>query len=268
MTRTERRLLTQGLRLPLGSVVLAMTLTACSVAADPGSDFAEPSAAALASQRAIKDEVVASDDPAGELPLPPQVLWDHLATGNLPGALSLGEAVADSDLIVVGRWIDLERGDPYWTPENETVGWFAVAVIEVDSLIQGSLPDARSQTIRVPFLLSFGLVGSVYPEKEFDAVDRALPKDPAVLFLWSWSKSLALAGSDVPGTEVPDWVKGLNRPDIYRTIGTDGALPLEDGSVSDVVYEFDMPRWRIDLAGQKLDTIVTRVMAAAEPTAP
>ncbi len=195
--------------------------------------------------------------------LPPQSHWDRLATGNLPGALSLGGAAAISDLIVVGRWVGPERGESYWTPENETVGWFAVAVIKVDTLIQGTLPDTAVHTIRVPFLLSFGRVGSVYPEKDYETIDRARPEDPAVLFLQSWSSYFRRGGVDVP-----DWVKGLVRPDIYRTIGSDGALPLEGGSVSDVTFEFDMPQWRLDLAGKNLDTLITKVVAAEQPAAP
>lgn len=236
-------------------LAMALALSACSVASDPGSETSGLAPTPLVSQPAIEDEDVATDRPAGESSsLPPQSRWDRLATGTLPGAVSLDGATAISDLIVVGRWVGLELGESYGTPENETVEWFAVAVIEVDTLIQGSLPAASSKTIRVPFLLSFGLVGSSYPDKDFKDVDEARPDDPAVLFLQSWSSYFARAGG-----EVPDWVQGLDRADIYRTIGTDGALPLEDGSVSDLVFEFDMPEWRLDLAGKPLDDVISRI---------
>lgn len=250
--------------MPIGSALLALALSACSAATDPGGETSGISPTPSVSQPAIKDEVLANDDPLGETSaLPPQSRWDRLATGNLPGAVSLGGAAAISDLIVVGRWVGLERGESYGTPENETVEWFAVAVIEVDTLIQGSLPDAATKAIRVPFLLSFGLVGSMYLEKDYQTIDRARPEDPAVLFLQSWSSYFARAGGDVP-----DWVKGLDRADIYRTIGLDGALPLVGGRVSDIAFENDMPGWRLDLAGKAMDEVTAQIVAAGAPETP
>jgi hypothetical protein len=38
--------------------------------------------------------------------------------------------------------------------------------------------------------------------------------------------------------------------------------------VSDVIFEFDMPRWRLNLAGTDLDTIVNGIVAPGATAVP
>lgn len=196
-------------------------------------------------------------------PLPPQSAWDRLATGGSNGATSLPEATSFADLVLVGRWAGSERFGSLGDPGDAQLGHYAVAVIRVDRLIHGALPPGCVDLVRVPFLLEFGSAGSPYPESAFTALERTRPEDPAMLFLRSWAGTWDRAGG-----ELPEWVAPLDRYDIYRTIGLDGALPLEDGSVSDVVFENDMPVWRLDLAGKGLDAVTSQIVAAAELQGP
>ena len=155
-------------------------------------------------------------------------MWGLLSTssGTPSGAASLREAEALADLVTVGRFVGLERGDGYGAPD-EGVGWYAIALIEVESTIKGTPALGEDDLLRVPFLLTLGAPGGsspTYPEMEFGDLMRSIPRDPALLFLTTWSSYF-----DRAGTEVPDWLADLDRPDIYRTIGADGAVRVVDG---------------------------------------
>lgn len=244
-----------GLRAAAVAATIVFIFSSCSAASVPVSFSPNLIAGTLPPS---SSEVVVPNEDLDPAPRPPQVFWDRLATGNLPGALTLADATSLSDLILVGRWVGLERGALYATPSNETVEAYADALIEVDQWIKGDDSSSRTATVRVPFLLALVLPGTGYPEAAFDEIDRNRPNGPAVLFLQSWANYL-----DRGGAEVPDWIEGLDRADAFRTIGVDGALPLEDGAVSDLVYEYDMPEWRIALAGEPLDDVLSDISTAA-----
>lgn len=158
------------------------------------------------------------------------------------------DAVALSDVVAVGRFVGLERGDGYGAA-NEGVGWYAVALIEVDSTMKGTPSLSDDGLLRVPFLLALGAPGaeSAYPEKEFADLSRSIPSDPALLFLTTWA-----AYFDRAGTEVPDWLATLDRADIYRTIGTDGAVRMVDGTLEPSPYS---ETWDSTLEGQTVEDL-------------
>lgn len=192
-------------------------------------------------------------------PPPPQVAWNALAAGDLNGALSLPEAATISELVLVGRWMGMERFGSIGDPGEGLIGHYAVAVIGVDRLVRGTLPPGCVDLVRVPFLISFGAPGSDLPEVDYAAVARRRPVEPALLFLQSWAGVWDRAGG-----ELPDWVTPLDRYDLFRTIGIDGALPLVGDRVSEVVFENDMARWRLELAGRPLDEVI-KALTAVEP---
>ena len=175
----------------------------------------------------------------------PDNMWAFLSTsaGTPSGAASLQEAAALSDLVAVGRFVGLERGKGYGAPK-EGVGWYAIALIEIESTLQGSPALGDDGLLRVPFVLTLGPPGDVdpeYPDKEFGDLARSLPSDPALLFLTNWA-----AYFDRAGAEVPEWLADLDRSDIYRTIGADGAVRVVDGALQPTPYS---ETWDSTLAG-------------------
>ncbi|MBA2701229.1 MAG: hypothetical protein H0U58_05930, partial [Chloroflexi bacterium] len=101
--------------------------------------------------------------------------------------------------------------------------------------------------LRVPFLLVLGAPGSTegaYPEKEFTDLSRSIPKDPALLFLSTWASYFDRAGGGVP-----DWLADLDRSDIYRTIGADGAVRVIDGDLQPSPYA---ETWVSSLGGRTI----------------
>lgn len=190
-------------------------------------------------------------------PLPPQAAWNALATGDLNGARSLAEAASISDLVVVGRWIGTER---FGAIGDGLTGHYAIAVIGIDRLVLGTLPPGCVELVRVPFLLSLGAPS--FPEADFATAARTRPHEPALLFLQSWAGAWDRAGG-----ELPDWVAPLDRYDLYRTIGIDGALPLVGDRVSAIVFENDMAGWRLGVAEVPLDELLRR-LADVAPVGP
>lgn len=187
-------------------------------------------------------------------PFPPQAEWNRLAGGGHNGATSLHDATAIADLVLVGRWVGNERFGSLGNPVDSLLGHYAVAVIRVDRLIHGTLPPGCVDLIRVPFLLEFGSAGSPYPEAAFAALAQTRLEDPALLFFQSWEGMWDRAGG-----ELPDWVAPLDRPDLYKTIGIDGALPLEGDRVSNVVFENDIAPWRLAVAGARVDDLIAEI---------
>lgn len=227
-------------------------------------------AGSLVSVRVAKEEAATLPDPtpsvacrpfaaAAELathtgPLPPQAAWNGLAGGGSNGALSLQDATTVADLVLIGRWVGNERFGSLGDPGESLLGHYAVAVIRVDRLIHGTLPEGCVDLVRVPFLLEFGSAGSPFPKSAFTALERTRPKDPALLFLQSWGGMWDRAGG-----ELPEWVAPLDRPDLYKTIGIDGALPIEGDRVSSVVFENDMAAWRLAVAGAPVDDLIAEI---------
>jgi len=192
---------------------------------------------------------VVSDPP---LTYPADNMWGFLSTsaGTPSGTGNLREAAALSDLVLLGRFVGLERGGGYGAP-NEGVGWYAIALIDIESRLQGNPSLGQDGLLRVPFLLALGVPGDnepAYPEKEFADLSRSIPKDPALLFLSSWT-----AYFDRAGTEVPAWLADLDRSDIYRTIGADGAVRVVDGVLQTAPYS---ESWNSSLNGLTIDDLV------------
>jgi hypothetical protein len=177
------------------------------------------------------DPVVYSTATDAPVTYPPDSMWGFLSTsaGTPSGAASIDDAIELSDLVAVGRYVGIERGSGYGAP-GEGVGWYAIALIDVDVALRGDPRLGDDGLLRVPFLLALGVPGDekpVYPEKEFADISRSIPKDPALLFLRAWSTYFARADA-----VVPDWLGELDRPDIYRTIGVDGAVRLAYGALT------------------------------------
>lgn len=190
-------------------------------------------------------------------PLPPQAAWDLFATGNSNGARTLAEAAATSDVVLVGRWIGTEPLARIGDPGGSMLDHYVVAVIRIDRLVLGALPPGCFDLVRVAFELGSS------SEADLAALERARPVEPALLFLRSWAGTWDRAGG-----ELPEWVAPLDRYDIYRTIGIDGALPLVGDQVSAVVFENDMPRWRLALAGKALDEVMSQIEVASGVSTP
>lgn len=177
-------------------------------------------------------------------------MWGFLSTsaGTPSGATNVQDAAALSDVVLVGRFVGIERFEGYGAP-GEGVGWYAVALIDVDSSLKGSPTLGDDGLLRVPFLLGLGAPESEagYPEKQFADLSRSIPSDPALLFLTTWAAYFARAG-----TEVPDWLTDLNRPDIYRTIGVDGAVRVVDGVLQPMPYS---ETWDSNLEGLRVEDL-------------
>ena len=66
----------------------------------------------------------------------PLSMWGDLSTGGLnSGATSLRKAARIADLVIVGRWVGLERDKGYGEPGQE-IGWYATALLEVDQVLK------------------------------------------------------------------------------------------------------------------------------------
>lgn len=196
-----------------------------------------------------------------EATFPAQSYWDRLAIGANSGAQTIGEAAEMAELVVIGRWIESVRDKGYGAP-GEIVGWYATATIEVEEVLGGGADVEIGDEIQVPFLVGFGVLGSTFPDAQLIALETNRPTEAAVLFLRSWSTFW-----DRTETDVPDWLADLDRPDRFHLIGTDGALPLVDDAVSDVVYEIDMPAWRIEMAGRDRADVSAMILSTS-PTEP
>lgn len=240
--------------IPLGTtlVVAAALVAGCSdPGGAPGAPVREPSAAA-----AIPTDAVASPPQTSLVPIaseepityPPDNVWAFLATGGRSGATGLDDAIERADLVVVGRIETIDAGEAFG-PNDDELGWYAVATLAIDRVIHG---DAPADSIQVPFMLVFG--GDRYPNKELRDLQRSLPRDPALLFLRSWSTYFERSGA-----EIPAWLAGLDRPDIYRTIGIDGAIRVTDGVLDPPTYE---DFWTRSLAGMPIDQVADEVSRA------
>ncbi len=205
----------------------------------------------------ISNSVTQTDPP---IQYPPDNVWAFLSTsaGTPSGADGLDRAAMIADLIVVGRFIGLEKGRAYGAP-GEGPGWYAVALIDVESTERGNASVGDGGLLRVPFLLALGAPGTPeadYPEKEFADVSQSIPEDPALLFLSTWKSYF-----DRAETEVPDWLDGLDRSDIYRTIGADGAVRVVDGKLEPSPYA---ETWVADLEGMTLDGLRTALQQSGQ----
>lgn len=235
----------------VGMLVASLLVAACSAAVSAPASTRVPSPPDPSAQD--------SADPSYS----PQHTWNALATGfSNSGATSLDEATAMSEIVVVGRFVGLERGKAYGAP-GEDIGWYATALIEIDEVLSGDPAIKQGTRVDAPLMLTMDSPESTYPVIALSEMERSRPDQPAVLFLVSWATVW-----DRIDTKVPDWLKDLDRYDLYRTIGIDGALPLEDGVVSGVVNEADLAKWRVDAAGASLASVAEAIAASEAGSQP
>ncbi|MGH9424019.1 MAG: hypothetical protein ACRD3J_28855, partial [Thermoanaerobaculia bacterium] len=122
-----------------------------------------------------------SNEAEGPISYSPDNMWGFLATapGEVRRADDLAGAVAFSKLVVVGRYVGVEKG-PGYGPAGGGIGWYAVAVIKVESVLKGTPILGPDGNLRVPFLLVMG--ADRYPEKELADLQGSIPVEPALLY--------------------------------------------------------------------------------------
>lgn len=241
------------MRHSLTLLIVAVLMIACSgvpgASAEPSSPLEQPLPSGL------------DEEPAGEtegpITYPPDNMWSFLST--TPGLEAQGttliEAVEFAEVIVVGRMVGVERGDGYGAP-GEGVGWHAIALIDPDEAIKGTPLVEADGLIRVQFLHVIG--DDTFPAKEFADLERSIPRDPAVLFLYSWASYYERAG-----LEVPDWLAATNVADRYRTIAGDGHLRVVDGRVQPPAFMDDA--WPAAYRGVPLHEFAALIKGAVSP---
>lgn len=231
------------------ALVIASSLVACSAPVRaPTATLDFETASALPSERPSSSPATApSEEP---ITYPPDNVWRLLATaaGSMSGATDAQSASELADTVVVGQIRGVSAGEGYG-PTNQDLGWYAIASIEVQSVVTGEDPGP---TLEIPFMLVMG--GDRFPQKELADVQRSIPTDPALLFLQSWESYF-----DMSATEVPSWLKNLDRPDLYRTIGVDGAIRVVDGELDPPTHE---ESWATSLKGVTLDDVSQMVAPA------
>jgi hypothetical protein len=222
------------------AIFIGLILAACSAA--PLEVGAGPQASAAQTPVA---------ESAGPITYPSDNMWAFLAS--TPGLQrqtdSLAEAVDFSDLIVVGRYVGVERGGQYG--EDAT----AVALIAVDSVAKGVPKLGPDGVLRVEFVL---VVGSpTYPEKEFADLQRSIPQDPALLYLSTWETYLMSLTQQFPG-----WSARKDLASIYKTIGGDGAMRIINGRMAPPSY---VDGWPAALRGAEIQTVLDAIGAPTVP---
>lgn len=95
--------------------------------------------------------------------------------------------------------------------------------------------------------------GGTYPERTFANLQRSIPKEPALLYLYSWASYM-----DEIGGGFPDFEARKDLDSIYKTIGGDGAMRIVEGKIAPSSY---VEGWPNDLRGVDLATVLDRVRA-------
>jgi hypothetical protein len=176
-------------------------------------------------------------------------MWAFLASAaeGSRRAETLEGAVDFAELIVIGRYVGLERGAVYGSDAT------AVALIKVDSVAKGNPILGDDGLLRVEFVLVVG--GGAYPEKEYADLERSVPTEPALLFLFTWKRYLEMIGGGFPAFEARDDLHMA-----YKTIGGDGAIRVVEGRMAP--SSFAEGGWPIDLRAVELTTVLARIRAA------
>ena len=239
-------------RRPLLLLLSVVLLSACYGATGAEPVSVEP--APVASSPPVEEQP--AGETAGPITYDPGSMWSFLASmgEGMRRAETLAGAVEFAELIVVGRYVGVERGDTYGSDST------AVALIDVDSVIKGTPNLGPDGLLRVEFVIVNGPGG--YPEKEFADLERSIPKDPALLYLFSWATYL-----DIIGDPLPSWA-GIDRTDRYKTIGNDGAMRVVDGKIAAAYVD----GWPTELRGVGIEQVKDQIRAAirldASPGAP
>lgn len=241
-------------RLRLFLLASGVVLSACTVApgAVPVPAVPVPAEPAPGASEPVGGQLAGETE--GPITYPPDNMWAFLTSMAAEQRRSdtLAEAVDFAEVVVVGRYVGVERGARYGSDST------AVALIEVDSIVKGTPKLGPDGLLRVEFILVVG--GPGYPEKQFADLQRSIPKDPALLYLFSWASFFDLTGEQVPG-----WRAGIDRPDVYKTIGGDGAMRVVNGRIEPPPY---VDGWPTALRGAGIEQVKDQIRAAIRPDGP
>ncbi len=234
---------------PLLVLLFAVILAACYGA--PAAETIPAQAAPVASPPPVDGRP--AGETAGPIMYPPDTMWAFLST--MPDlhrrAGTLAAAVDFAEVVVVGRYAGVERGARYGS--DTTV----VALIEVQSVVKGTPNLGPDGLLRVEFVIVNGPGG--YPEKVFADLERSIPRDPALLYLFSWASYL-----DLIGDALPSWA-GIDRADRYKTIGGDGAMRVVNGKIEPSPH---VDGWPTELRGLGIEQVKDQIRAAIRPAGP
>lgn len=221
-----------------GIVLAILTFAGCSVGSSPSKELP------VASVPVIDPPSIVSEKP---IHYPSDNMWAFLASSaeGSRQADTLEGAVEFADVVLVGRYVGLERGARYGSD------WLAVAKIEVDQTVKGTPKLGPDGLLRIEFVLVVG--GGSYPERTFNNLARSIPTEPALLYLSTWASYLELIGGGFPDLEAR---KDLDS--IYRTIGGDGAMRIVAGKMAPSSH---VEGWPSTLRGVDLDTVLDRIRA-------
>ena len=180
-------------------------------------------------------------------------MWALLASmgEGMRRADTLSEAVDFAEVVVVGRYLGIERGARYGSDTT------AVALIDVDAIVKGPPVLGPDGLLRVEFVILTG--PGDYPEKQFADLERSIPRDPALLYLFSWASYL-----DLIGDPLPSWA-GIDNIDRYKTIGNDGAMRVVNGLIEPPPY---IDGWPTELRGIGIEQVKDQIRAAIRPDGP
>lgn len=238
---------------PVGKRLLLLFLSVVILAACYGTPAAEPiptEAAPVTSSPPVEEQP--AGETAGPITYGPGSMWTFLASmgEDMRRADNLAFAVDFAELIVVGRYVGVERGGKYGSDST------AVALIDVDSVLKGTPNLGPAGLLRVEFVLVVGPGG--YPEKEFADLERSIPSDPALLFLNSWASFMDAWG------ETPGWSTRTDLAERYKTIGNDGAMRIVDGEIAAAYVD----GWPTELQGLGIEQVTDQIWAAIGPDGP
>jgi hypothetical protein len=170
---------------------------------------------------------------------------------------TFADAVAGSDAVIVGRFVGLEHGPSYAAP-GEIPGWHAIALIQADQVLKGTPTFASDGTLHVEFVLVIG--GAEYPVSTFANLKQSIPDGPALLFLNTWATYYARAGGDIP-----KGFEALDSKEIYRTVGGDGAIRIEQGRLSPPEY---VDGWPLEFRDASINDVGTQIRSLAAGAKP
>lgn len=168
-----------------------------------------------------------------------------------PSTDGLDDAMKSADLIVVGRAVDVLEVGAFSAPGEPSM-FYAEAIVEISEVLKGRPSLDASGLLHIPFFIGMGL-DDTYPTHVLKDFQRSMAAEPAVLLLTSWATYFEAAGA-----ETPSWLDGLNRADLYKTIGPEGAMRITASGIAPPLAE----GWpRQELAGMTLTDFKDRLDA-------
>lgn len=220
--------------LVVAAPIVALILFGCSTAG------ASPTTAVASSPIDVPDGSISvpsgAETEPGEIDPPidytPDQFWAMMATvpDFEPRTGSLGEALDSAELVVVGRAIDVVEFGGYGAADEPTP-WYAEAVIEVSEILKGRPGLDDSGLLRIPFAVGMTF-DDTFPTHVLKDFQRSMAKGSAVLLLTSWATYFESTGGDVP-----KWLASLDRTDLYKTIGPEGAMRITASGIAPPLAE-------------------------------